>query len=201
MQILYQDKHLLVINKPSGLLSQPGSLNDSVTHRLKDDFPFLGVVHRLDQGTSGIMVIALNQKALSHLAKQFQFRTTFKIYEAEVFGQLPLAKGHIDLPLRCDWPNRPRQEVHPEGKPSQTHWHCIESSNIRSRVRLIPHTGRSHQLRVHLASLGHPIIGDYFYATGDALSMSERLHLHAKRLTINHPITNQRLHFESDAPF
>ena len=202
MQILYQDKHLLVINKPSGLLSQPGSLDDSVTHRLNNDFPFLGVVHRLDQGTSGIMVMALNQKALSHLAKQFQFRSTFKVYEAEVFGQLPnQAKGHIDLPLRCDWPNRPKQEVHNEGKPSLTHWQCLHSSKQRSRVQLIPHTGRSHQLRVHLASIGHPIIGDYFYATGEALNMSSRLHLHAKRLIIHHPVTNQRIEFNSDAPF
>jgi len=201
MQILYQDKHLLVINKPSGLLSQPGSLNDSVTHRLQNEFPFLGVVHRLDQGTSGIMVIALNQKALSHLAKQFQFRSTFKVYEAEVFGQLPLIKGRIDLPLRCDWPNRPKQEVHTEGKPSVTHWQCIESSAKRSRVQLIPHTGRSHQLRVHLASIGRPIIGDYFYAQGEALAMSPRLHLHAKRLVINHPITNQRIEFKCYAPF
>jgi len=99
VQILYQDQHILVINKPSGLLSQPGSLDDSVTHRLKKRFDFVGVVHRLDQATSGIMVIALNQKALSHLAKQFQFRTTFKVYEAVVFGKLPAEKGHIDLPL------------------------------------------------------------------------------------------------------
>lgn len=201
MQILYQDKHLLVINKPSGLLSQPGSLNDSVTHRLESEFPFLGVVHRLDQGTSGIMVIALNQKSLSHLAKQFQFRTTFKVYEAEVFGQLPMTKGRIDLPLRCDWPNRPKQEVHTEGKPSVTNWQCTQSSKKRSRVTLIPHTGRSHQLRVHLASIGHPIIGDYFYAQGEALAMSGRLHLHAKRLVIHHPITNQRIEFNCDAPF
>lgn len=201
MQILYQDKHLLVINKPSGLLSQPGSLDTSVTSELADQFPFLGVVHRLDQGTSGVMVMALNQKALSHLAKQFQFRTTFKVYEAEVFGQLPLTKGHIDLPLRCDWPNRPKQMVSDDGKSSMTHWHCIDSSAERSRVVLIPHTGRSHQLRVHLASLGHPIIGDYFYAHEQALAMSERLHLHAKQLVIHHPVTNQRIRFESQPPF
>ena len=172
-----------------------------MTHRLESEFPFLGVVHRLDQGTSGIMVIALNQKSLSHLAKQFQFRTTFKVYEAEVFGQLPMAKGRIDLPLRCDWPNRPKQEVHTEGKPSVTNWQCTQSSKKRSRVTLIPHTGRSHQLRVHLASIGHPIIGDYFYAQGEALAMSARLHLHAKRLVIHHPITNQRIEFNCDAPF
>ncbi|GAA6135312.1 bifunctional tRNA pseudouridine(32) synthase/23S rRNA pseudouridine(746) synthase RluA [Oceaniserpentilla sp. 4NH20-0058] len=201
MQILYQDKHILVINKPSGLLSQPGSLDDSVTTELEKTFEFLGVVHRLDQATSGIMILALNPKALSHLAKQFQFRTTFKVYEAQVFGRLAADMGHIDLPLRCDWPNRPRQEVHTEGKASLTHWQCIDRNQSTSRVILIPHTGRSHQLRVHLASMGHPIIGDYFYAHETALNMSERLHLHAKELTINHPITNQRLHFFSEAPF
>lgn len=201
MQILYRDKHILVINKPSGLLSQPGSLDTSVTTELEKDYPFVGVLHRLDQATSGIMVLALNQKALSHLAKQFQFRTTFKVYEAVVYGQLAADQGHIDLPLRCDWPNRPRQEVHSEGKQSLTHWQCIERTHSTSRVLLIPHTGRSHQLRVHLASMGHPIIGDYFYAHETAFNMASRLNLHARELTINHPITNQRMHFKCDAPF
>jgi len=201
MQILYQDKHILVINKPSGLLSQPGSLDTSVTTELEKHFPFVGVLHRLDQATSGIMVLALNQKAMSHLAKQFQFRTTFKVYEAIVFGKLAAEKGHIDLPLRCDWPNRPRQEVHSEGKASLTHWQRLEHNHQTSRVRLIPHTGRSHQLRVHLASMGHPIIGDYFYAHEEAFNLGERLHLHARELVINHPITNQRIRFVSEPPF
>ena len=107
MQILYQDKHMLVVNKPSNLLSQPGSLDDSVVHRLEKKFPFIGQVHRLDRLTSGIMVFGLTKKAQSKLSIQFQDRKTFKVYEAIVFGSLPNSKGHIDLPLRCDWPNRP----------------------------------------------------------------------------------------------
>lgn len=201
IQILYQDKHILVINKPSGLLSQPGSLDDSVPHRLQPLYPFVGVIHRLDQATSGIMVLALTQKALSKVSKQFQMRETFKVYEAIVYGQLPSQLGMVNLPLRCDWPNRPRQEVHPEGKASLTHWQCIEKMPQASRVLLIPHTGRSHQLRVHMQAIGHPILGDYFYAQGDAFDASERLNLHAKTLHFNHPISGERLRFESLAPF
>jgi tRNA pseudouridine32 synthase/23S rRNA pseudouridine746 synthase len=247
MQILYQDKHMLVVNKPSGLLSQPGRvLNDSVVHRLEKEFPFIGLVHRLDQFTSGIMVVGLNKEAQSALSKQFIDRHTFKVYEAVVYGTLPCAQGQIDLPLRCDWPNRPRQEVTPEGKQSLTHWQRIDSyaiqpgksaesshannihfttvgneeldmfadrhkysygedyqnaSNTVSRILLIPHTGRTHQLRIHMAAIGHPIIGDYFYAHEQGFNMANRLNLHAKSLYLNHPVTGQRMQFESNAPF
>lgn len=201
MQILYRDKHMLVINKPSGLLSQPGSLTESVPQQLENQYPFIGVIHRLDQATSGIMVLALTPKALSLISKQFQLRETFKVYEAIVYGQLPGDIGQIELPLRCDWPNRPRQEVHPEGKPSLTHWQCIEHLPDASRVLLIPHTGRSHQLRVHMQAMGYPILGDYFYAHEQALNASDRLYLHAKTLHFNHPISGERLRFESLAPF
>ncbi len=205
IQILYQDKHMLVINKPSGLLSQPGSIKDSVSVRLQQDFAFVGLIHRLDMATSGIMVLALSKMALSAISKQFQNRQTFKVYEAIVFGSLPKSQGQINLPLRCDWPNRPRQEVHEDGKASSTHWQCIEQLSLQnestkkkercSRVRLIPHTGRSHQLRVHMMALGFPIVGDYFYAHEQALSLTPRLYLHAKTLHLNHPVTGQRLAF------
>lgn len=206
MHILFQDKHLLVVDKPSGLLSTPGSLDDSVVHRLEQMFSFIGVIHRLDQATSGIMIFALNPKAQSNLSKQFQHRDTFKVYEAKVKGRLPAEKGVIDLPLICDWPNRPKQEVNTIGKPALTHWQRIEVSQEWSRVRLIPHTGRSHQLRVHLMALGYPILGDYFYGQDstqhpDAHSMASRLNLHARELHINHPITGKRMHFISNAPF
>jgi len=201
VHILFEDKHLLVIDKPSGLLSQPGSLNDSVPHRLQAHYPYVGLVHRLDQATSGIMVLALNKKAHSHLAKQFQDRRTFKVYEARVLGQLPAPMGHVDLPLRCDWPNRPKQEVNSEGKQALTYWQCLESHPHFSRVQLVPHTGRSHQLRVHMAALGHPILGDRFYGQPDAKALSKRLNLHAKTLCITHPITQARMRFESKAPF
>lgn len=206
MQILYQDRHLLVIDKPSDLLSAPGSLDDCVTWRLEKQFPFIGLIHRLDQGTSGVMVLALNKKAQSNLANQFQYRETFKIYEAVVHGHLPLAQGHIDLPLICDWPNRPRQIVDSEGRQALTHWQCTENlinanGQKSSHVTLIPHTGRSHQLRVHMQALGHPILGDYFYARNEALNMAPRLNLHAKQLHLNHPITGRRMQFNSNAPF
>jgi tRNA pseudouridine32 synthase/23S rRNA pseudouridine746 synthase len=241
MQILFQDKHMLVVNKPSGLLSQPGSLDDSVVHRLQGKYPFVGQVHRLDQYTSGIMVFGLNKKAQSKLSIQFQDRQTFKVYEAVVYGRLPCPQGHIDLPLQCDWPNRPRQEVNTDGKQALTHWQkiaCYEQqvntsfetldnqnnsnkelenfpdrfvfpynqdhfnkTSTVSRVLLIPHTGRSHQLRVHMSAIGHPIIGDYFYAHNVAFSMANRLNLHARSLYLNHPFTGQRMQFESHAPF
>ncbi|EAT11808.1 RluA family pseudouridine synthase [Bermanella marisrubri] len=201
MHILYEDKHLLVIDKPSGLLSQQGSLDDSVPHRLLKDYAYVGLVHRLDQATSGVMMMALNKKAHGHLAKQFQDRKTFKVYQARVFGSLPGERGQIDLPLRCDWPNRPKQEVHIEGKSSLTHWQCIERSQHWSRVALIPHTGRSHQLRVHMAAMGYPILGDRFYAHHEAKSMAKRLNLHAASLAVNHPISGKRMRFFSSVPF
>lgn len=209
MQILYQDQHLVVVDKPSGMLSAPGSLDECVLWQLEKQFPFVGLIHRLDQATSGVMVFALNKKAQSHLGNQFQYRETFKIYEALVHGTLPKIKGNIDLPLRCDWPNRPRQEVHPEGKNALTQWQCTEHLEKEvnghlvkaSRVLLIPHTGRSHQLRVHMMAMGHPILGDYFYAKDEALEAAPRLQLHAQSLFINHPITEQRMRFYSKAPF
>lgn len=201
MQILFQDKHILVVNKPSGLLSQPGSIKDSVHTRLQERFPFVGLIHRLDMATSGIMVLALTPLAQSNIAKQFQERLTFKAYEARVFGQLPAPQGQVNLPLRCDWPNRPKQEVHHEGRSALTYWRCLGHEDRCSRVELIPHTGRSHQLRVHMASMGFPILGDYFYAKGDALNMVTRLHLHAKTLHLYHPVSKQRLVFRCNAPF
>ncbi len=198
---------MLVINKPSGLLSQPGSLTDSVVHRLEKKFSFLGQVHRLDMSTSGVMVFGLSKKSQSNLSIQFQDRTTFKVYEAIVYGALPCPKGQVNLPIRCDWPNRPRQEIHHEGKQSLTHWQLINHEEIGpkkilcSRISLIPHTGRSHQLRIHMSAMGFPIIGDYFYAQGTALHASPRLKLHARSLHINHPISGQRMLFESNAPF
>lgn len=213
MQILYQDQHLVVVDKPSGMLSAPGSLDDCVLWQLEKRFQFVGLIHRLDQATSGVMVFALTKKAQSHLGNQFQYRETFKIYEALVHGTLPKTQGNIELPLRCDWPNRPRQEVNSEGKHALTQWQCTEHLVLNSdknkddktvhasRVLLIPHTGRSHQLRVHMQAMGHPILGDYFYATSEALEATPRLQLHAQSLFINHPFTEQRLHFYSKAPF
>lgn len=201
MRILFRDKHILVVDKPSGLLSTPGSLDDSVVHRLQALFPFVGVVHRLDQGTSGILIFGLNKKSQALLSKQFQDRSTFKLYEAKVLGILPVDKGHVQLPILLDWYNRPLQMIHEDGKPSLTHFSVIERKQNTTRLSLIPHTGRSHQLRIHLKAMGFPILGDYFYGHPDAYPLDDRLNLHAKELRINHPVTGERLRFVSPTPF
>lgn len=191
LDLLYQDEWLAVINKPAGLLSNPGrdpGLSDSVASRIKSLSPYAELVHRLDMDTSGVLLLALRKKIESALKTQFQERQTRKVYLARVWGQPPEPEGEIDLPLICDWPNRPLQKVcHQEGKPSLTRYRLLEQDQQTSLLELYPVTGRSHQLRVHLQSLGCPILGDRFYATGPALEASDRLMLHARQLTFTHP--------------
>ncbi|TQV72005.1 RNA pseudouridine synthase [Aliikangiella marina] len=207
LTIIYRDEDIVVCDKPSGLLSVRGKARahqDSLQFRCELVWPNIGVVHRLDMGTSGIMMMALNRNSLSHLSKQFQQRTTQKTYIADIWGRPAQNSGTVELPLIVDWPKRPRQKVCFEtGKSAITHWKLIDSdSNANhSRVQLTPITGRSHQLRVHMAELGYPIIGDKFYAKGDALLASSRLHLHAHKLSVLHPRTNEILTFESPIPF
>lgn len=205
MNILYQDAHILIINKPSGLLSQPGrTIEDSAHYRLKQQFPNIELIHRLDQHTSGLMVFALTQTARKSLAKQFQFREVRKVYQALVFGLLP-DQGHVQWPMRCDWPNRPRQEIHQDGKAASTYWKVIETLSVSgqacSRVELTPITGRSHQLRVHMAHMSTPILGDSLYAHEEALQAFPRLCLHAHVLRFQHPITGQPIQFVSNPDF
>ncbi|CAH0526853.1 bifunctional tRNA pseudouridine(32) synthase/23S rRNA pseudouridine(746) synthase RluA [Vibrio hippocampi] len=191
----FEDQDIIVVNKPSGLLSVPGRAPehyDSMWGRLVERYPEIQVVHRLDMSTSGLMLLAKNKQAERSLKKQFQYRLTHKVYYARVWGTPSEAQGLIDLPLICDWPNRPRQMVcYEHGKPSQTYYEVVKSEQQTSIVRLFPITGRSHQLRVHLMALGHPIVGDEFYATPEALAYSERLELHAAELTFYHPSNNQ----------
>ncbi len=199
MRTLYHDAHILLVDKPSGLLSQPGrTIRDSVHYRLQQRYPDIELLHRLDQPTSGIMVFALTVAARKSLARQFQERHVNKAYQAIVYGKLS-EQGQVDWPLRCDWPNRPRQEIHPEGKAALTHWHVLEyltiGHQVCTRVRLTPVTGRSHQLRVHMAHMGTPIIGDNLYAHEQALAAAPRLNLHAEVLRFNHPINHQRMQF------
>jgi tRNA pseudouridine32 synthase/23S rRNA pseudouridine746 synthase len=164
--------------------------------------PEARIVHRLDMDTSGVMVLAMNAQAHRHLGLQFERRKTEKTYVAEVWGQIERDAGEIDLPLVCDWPNRPKQMVSFEhGKPALTRWQVIMRNERTTRVRLFPFTGRSHQLRVHMLSLGHPIVGDRFYATGDALEASPRLRLHAESLTLHHPTGGRRVTFETACEF
>ncbi|WP_194090260.1 bifunctional tRNA pseudouridine(32) synthase/23S rRNA pseudouridine(746) synthase RluA [Vibrio hibernica] len=190
-EIVYQDNHILVANKPAGLLSIPGRLpehHDSLWSRLREDYPDIQVVHRLDMATSGLMLFALTKSAERHIKKQFQYRLTHKMYYARVWGCVEQDEGEIDLPLICDWPNRPRQKVcTQDGKPSLTRYQVVAREDKTTVVRLLPITGRSHQLRVHMMSIGHPIVGDEFYATPEAFAFSDRLQLHSAELGFYHP--------------
>ncbi|MFT4808732.1 MAG: tRNA pseudouridine32 synthase/23S rRNA pseudouridine746 synthase [Paraglaciecola sp.] len=203
LEIVSQDDDILVLNKPSGLLSVPGKEHaDCLQARVQRVFPTATVVHRLDMATSGLMVMALNKPAHRHISKQFELRETTKTYQAIVFDNVQQNAGKINLPLICDWPNRPKQMVdHEHGKKALTHWRVLERNINTTRVELNPVTGRSHQLRVHMLSMQHPIIGDTLYARGKALEMADRLNLHAMFLSFRHPVSEQTLQFESEVPF
>jgi len=204
IEILYSDKQLIIVNKPAGLLSVPGvgpDKRDCVVTRLQPHYPTLRIVHRLDCATSGLMVLALDAQTHRELSRQFHDREVEKTYLAVVDGLLENDQGSVCEPLICDWPNRPRQIVHVSGKPALTHYLCRSRLLDRSRVELSPHTGRSHQLRVHMQFIGHPILGDTLYAPESARAASSRLLLHATALTFHHPETQQCMEFVSDAPF
>lgn len=205
LDILFEDDSIVVVNKPSGILSVPGKAvehHDSIVSRVKERFPAGGAVHRLDMGTSGVLVVSKTQQATSALGRQFQDRKTEKFYYAWVWGQMEKLEGTVDLPLCVDWENRPRQQVNFEqGRPAITHYQCLRVEADRSLVKLKPITGRSHQLRVHMMTLGHPILGDHLYATPEARDAAPHLLLHAAMLRFNHPLTGERLTFEAPAPF
>lgn len=202
--VLYEDSAVLAVDKPAGLLSVPGKgadLADCLITRLTRAFPTVRLVHRLDRDTSGVMVFALTEQAQRHLGQQFEARKTRKRYAARVAGRLAERTGTVDLPLVVDWPNRPRQKVcRDTGKPAVTHWRVKRSGDAESRVALTPVTGRSHQLRVHMLALGHPILGDPLYAP-DTCAAHPRLMLHAEELRVNHPETGQGLRFRAPVPF
>ncbi len=196
---------MLVIDKPSGLLSVPGKAvehRDCLESRAREAYQQCRIVHRLDMDTSGILVLAMNAKAHRHLGLQFERRHVKKTYIARVWGHVEDDEGTIDLPLICDWPNRPRQMVdHQIGKPSQTSWRVLSRAEHSTRLELTPLTGRSHQLRVHLLSLGHPILGDNIYADQQALIAADRLQLHAQSLSLFHPADGRVCDFVSPCPF
>jgi len=205
--VLHVDAQCLVLVKPAGLLAVPGrgeDKQDCVIHRLQTRWPEARVVHRLDMATSGLMVFALD--AASHVAlnRQFAERQVAKRYSAVVAGLVAQDTGEINLPLICDWPNRPRQMVDAErGKPSLTHYAVLarDTQAGRTRVALTPVTGRTHQLRVHLLALGHPIVGDALYANAPWDTAAGRLLLHADQLQFTQPHSGQTLRFEAPAPF
>ncbi|MCA0962303.1 RluA family pseudouridine synthase [Salipiger bermudensis] len=202
--VLHEDSDLLVVEKPAGLLSVPGKgpeLADCLIARLERAFPTVRLVHRLDRDTSGVMVFALTAHAQRHLGQQFETRKTRKTYIARVSGRLVPKTGSVDLPLIVDWPNRPLQKVcHETGKPALTEYKVTKASDAESRVRLHPVTGRSHQLRVHMLALGHPIIGDPLYAPETAAD-HPRMMLHAEELRLHHPESGIGVKFRAKAPF
>lgn len=202
--ILHHDHELLFVDKPSGLLSVPGKgehLADCLIARVQAIFPEALLVHRLDRDTSGVMVFALTPHAQRHLGLQFEKRQTKKTYLARVYGRVEERKGTVDLPLIVDWPNRPKQHVDFEnGKPAVTDWKVLRYEENATRMRLFPQTGRSHQLRVHMLELGHPILGDPFYATGAALD-APRLMLHAESLRLRHPDGGKGITIKAKCPF
>ena len=164
-------------------------------------FPTALLVHRLDRDTSGVMIFALTPHAQRHLGLQFEKRQTQKTYVARVWGQVAEAKGTVDLPLIVDWPNRPRQMVdHENGRAAVTDWRRLKRSETETRMRLFPRTGRSHQLRVHMLAMGHPILGDPFYAEGPARDFP-RLMLHSEKLQFRHPDGGSRMSVTASTPF
>ncbi len=207
LAVIYHDQALLVLDKPSGLLSVPGRgdhKQDSLLTRARRHFPDVECVHRLDMDTSGLMLLARGKAMQRLLNGLFARRGVHKHYVAQVAGRLTQAFGEVDLPLACDWPNRPRQRVDRlAGKPSRTRYRVLshDPAGNTTRVALQPVTGRSHQLRVHMQSLGHSILGDRLYAPADTGPGASRLLLHACALAFRHPVHERPSHFISRAPF
>lgn len=209
-ELLHQDDALLVLNKPSGLLSVPGrgeDKQDCLSARVQAEFSDALVVHRLDMATSGLLLMARGLSAQKKLNAAFENRQIQKRYVACVAGHLPMDPywQTIDLPILVDWPNRPLRTIHPQGQASVTRWRCIANAipalKGTSRLELEPLTGRSHQLRVHLQALGHPIAGDRLYAPTDVQALAPRLLLHACALTFPHPLSGEILTFDCPADF
>lgn len=207
IRVLYQDEHILLIDKPSGLLSLSGKNPqnwDSVHYRLCQSFPTATLLHRLDFGTSGIMLAALNKGVNGLLTKQFQARTVSKVYIAILEGQLSNDEGVIALPIARDRPNFPRQKIcHDTGKPARSEYRVVERLQQpgRCRVRFSPQTGRSHQLRIHSLEIGHPILGCDLYKSEHSQQMADRLLLHASELHFDHPVSGERIRGHSPCPF
>lgn len=206
LDTLYEDQDIMVVNKASTILSVPGKKSehkDSILSRVKSIYEDAFAVHRLDYGTSGVMVVGLNKPAISNLGKQFESREVKKVYVAWVDGKLE-GVGAVNLPLILDLDNRPYQKVDFEvGKKALTFYEALfyDADKNRTFVRLYPKTGRSHQLRVHMASLGHSILGDHLYANDAVYECVPHLYLHAALLSFKHPTTNETLQFNAKAPF
>lgn len=206
LDLVYRDDYIAVVNKPSGLLSVPGNqpqYYDSAMSRVKEKYGFCEPAHRLDMATSGILLFALSKAADRELKRQFREREPKKYYQALVWGHVEHDHGVVELPLICDWENRPRQKICFErGKRAVTFYDVLQRyPNNTTRVKLTPITGRSHQLRLHMLALGYPILGDKFYAHPQAKALSPRLCLHAESLQIQHPISGETMVFTAPVGF
>lgn len=210
LPLLFADDTLLVLDKPAGLLSVPGrgdDKQDSLSSRVQQVFPDALVVHRLDMATSGLMLMARGANHQRALNDAFAARTVYKTYTAVVDGLLEVPDAgwqEISLAISADWPNRPLRIIDAvRGKPSVTRWRVLGQDAVSGTTRVIlePLTGRSHQLRVHMKAIGHPIIGDALYAPTHIAAKSLRLLLHATRLELTHPKTAKPLTFSSQPPF
>lgn len=205
LPIIFEDEAILVVDKPAGLLSVPGRLpehKDSLASRLQAVYPDALTVHRLDMDTSGLMVFAKGRDVHRALSMAFEKKAVAKRYEALVWGEVEGDEGMVDLPLIKDWPNRPRHMVdHEKGKPSQTEWRVLARNGGMTRVSLTPLTGRTHQLRIHMAEMGNGILGDCWYGSEASMGARDRLCLHACELGFTHPVSAVVLRFASAAPF
>lgn len=202
----HADAHLLIVDKPAGLLAVPGrgaDKQDCLARRVQTQWPDARIVHRLDQATSGLMLFARGAGSQRHLGRLFEQRRVDKRYVAVVAGCVAGDRGRIDLPIAVDWPNRPLRRTDAGGQAALTRWRVLarDAAGDSSRLELDPETGRTHQLRVHLLAIGHPIIGDALYAPAALQARSPRLLLHASELAFTHPHTGQALHIVSPPPF
>jgi tRNA pseudouridine32 synthase/23S rRNA pseudouridine746 synthase len=203
LRYVHYDDHILVVEKPAGLLTVPGRVvKDCVLNRVLGDFPAAIIVHRLDLDTSGLVILSLSKQSVSAMNRLFRERSIQKTYTALVDGQVTACDGSIDLPIAADPDHRPRQRIdRVSGKDAVTRFEVIRRLDDETRLALYPVTGRQHQLRLHLASIGHPILGCDLYANATALAKASRLMLHAAKVEFNHPVTDRPVSFESSAPF
>lgn len=213
IRVLSEDPCFVAVDKPALLLTVPGKPEghgDCLESRVQARFPDARIVHRLDRPTSGVVLMPREPKAHRHIGLQFERRRVAKTYIARVAGRMPTEQGEIDAPLYGDWPRRPRQMVSfAHGRPSLTRWRVLETAQAEiageestvTRLALEPQTGRTHQLRVHLAWIGCPILGDEFYAPPAIRAAAERLQLHAERLSFRHPEGGDLVTVEAPCPF
>ena len=203
LRVIYQDDLVIVADKPAGLLSVPGKLEgrkDCLESRLRAAYWDSLLVHRLDCDTSGVMIFARTKAAQGFLGQEFEQRRAKKVYVARVAGVMEADRGRVDLPIGADWQFRPRQKVDFEnGRSAVTDFEVVARGEGETRVRLFPQTGRSHQLRLHMQALGHPILGDPIYSQDS--KAYPRLMLHAERLALHHPGTKEWVEFHATCPF